>query len=672
MGFSAYSMMPVLPGRPKASAHAAHGWLKHHSGTFELLLPRIELGQNISTALKQIACAELGVEWDQVRVTYADTSMIQPVRATVGSESVRDFAMPLAQAAATLRDALEMGLREGELEPGERPVEALRAFRAGASYVGRTVIPDRALDLVTGAPLYAGDIRRPGMVFGRVLRAPVSPEIGSRPRSYNRRAAYAVPGFVALLDDARLRQAGSYGIGIVAQTPRALERIERALAVQWQADRTFTQAEVDTAVDVDLHLENGRLQHIIQDDDVDTGAHWDVDLRIDIPAAAHAAMEPRAAVAEPDAAGNLQVWTGTQDAFFVRDVIADVLDLPGDRVVVHPTRVGGGFGGATICTVQLEAAVLAAHIGRPVKVVWTRAQESAQGFHRPPVSHRIRARVAQGRVEAWWHAFATAHILFTNAALPPWLQSVAYVTGDKGVARGALPPYRLGARRIEYQLERLPLLTGPWRGLGAGPNGIAIESALDECGWVAGADPLAFRLAHAHDPRLRQVLVRAGELSGWGQNNGTQQNALGVAAGIYKETSYVAVVASVERTSDGRVRVAHLWCVHDCGRVINPGQVRAQCEGNLVWGLAMVVSDKLPIRNSNVDAPNFAALAVPTMADVPPMTVELTESHAVAGGAGETAIVAAGAAVLNAVRALTGVRHSQLPLPRAIISSVPT
>ena len=273
-------------------------------------------------------------------------------------------------------------------------------------------------------------------------------------------------------------------------------------------------AELAAPLDIDRRLAGGHTPaHTVHEDRVAEGAPWDVDLRIDIDAAPHHAIELRAAVAAFAADGLLTLWAGTQDAFYVADVLARRLGLPPERVQgqgiarlqpqqVRPCRLGGAFGGRTIATVELEAALLAQAVGAPVKVQWTRAMELQQAFHRPPSSHRVRARLAaDGGLADWWHAQTSGHVLFTAAALPAWLQTLASLRGDGGVARGMALPYRAARRFAGFELERLPVPSGPWRGLGAGPNGLAMESAIDEAARRAGADPLAWRRRHATEPR---------------------------------------------------------------------------------------------------------------------------------------------------------------------------
>jgi isoquinoline 1-oxidoreductase beta subunit len=668
----ARALLPVLPRRPPATAEAALGWIRHAEGRYTLWLPRTEMGQHIATTLQQVACAELGVGWDRVQVRLPATCDIPRVKATVGSDSVREFVLPLAQACATLREALAAGATAGVLQPVLRPAGALRALQPGALRALGPVPLVHGQSIVRGEPLYAADMRVPGMLYGRVLRAEASPELASQLRRLDEDAARAVPGFVALVRNAALRQGRAEGLGIVARTPGALDRIAAALAPQWEVQGGFDAAAVDSLLDVDARLRRGRLPHVLADDaGLDAGAAWDVDLRLDVPFAAHAGIEPRAALAQwQSGAGGpaLRLWAGTQDPFFVRDVVARALGLDADAVQLQTCRVGGAFGSRTLCTVELEAAVLARAVQGAVQLQWTRTQELRQGFHRPASSHRVRARLGpDGQLHSWWHAFVSGHILFTNAAMPPWMQSVSRLVGDAGVARGADMPYRAQARRVEFDLARLPVLAGPWRGLGAGPNHLAIELAMDALAERAGADPLAFRLAHVQDARLAEVLRRVARSSGWqaplAPAPAGWRGGRGLACGIYKQHSYAATVAEVQvEEASGAVRVVRLWCAHDCGLVLQADQVRAQCEGNLVWGLGMVLVEGLAVGEGTVAARNFGDAPVPRLHEVPPMALELVAHAAPPGGAGETAIVAAAGAVANAVAAATGLRVRQLPL----------
>ena len=691
VGFTAGCTLPVIPKRPAPGPEAAVGWIEARGGGFVLHLPRVEMGQDISTALRQVACEELEVPASAVEVRAHTTDTIAPVAATVGSASVADYAVPLARACATLREALAAGRTAGSLGAADRPIETLRLLRRDARHVGRSPASEAMKAIVTGGALYAGDVRRPGTLYGRVLRAPASPELDSGPRTWDPEAAARTRGFVALVEHPHLRIGRAHGLGLVARTPGALDACERALAVDWHVAGGFDEGALDAATDIDARLARGALAETVAGEgaalDAEgpaAGRGWDVNLRVDVPIAAHGAIEPRSAVAEVDAAGRLHVWAGTQDAFYVRDVLTRRLDLDARDVEVHAMRVGGGFGGKAVCTVELEAALLARAARAPVKVQWTRTQELRHGYHRPASSHRVRASVEGGALGELWHAFAGGNVLLTNAVLPGWLQVATSVIGDRGVSRGAVPPYRAARRRVEFDVVRLPVLSGPWRGLGAGPNAFAIESAIDECARVAGVDPVRFRIDAAESPRLRRVVERAAADAGWPDRStpdaatgaaadgaaadpGTRRGR-GVACGVYKGDSFAAVVASVAVAADGSLALLSLHCAHDCGRVINPDRVRAQCEGNLVWGIGMVLTDGLAITDGAVVATDRAPS--PRLSAVPPLHVSLVEDVGTApAGAGETAIVAAAGAIANAIRDATGVRVARLPVdPRAALA----
>lgn len=182
---------------------------------------------------------------------------------------------------------------------------------------------------------------------------------------------------------------------------------------------------------------------------------------------------------------------------------------------------------------------------------------------------------------------------------------------------------------------------------------------------VAGVDPLAFRLSHVADPLLAAVLERVGEIAEWGRSLASVEGlrlGRGVACGTYKNTSHAAAVADVVVDGQGRVRVTRLWCVHDCGLVINPDQVRAQCEGNLVWGLSMVLTDDLSTADGRVMAETFVDAPIPRITDIPAITVDLIQSDRPPQGAGETAMVAGPGAIANAIRAATGQRPVRVPV----------
>ncbi len=683
---TACSLMPTLPPRDAPTTADLAAWISlRPDGMVEILSTRVEMGQGIAIALRQIAADELGLDIDQVRWVPPDTARIPVCRATVGSDSVRETGPLIARAAAALAQAIKaeaarrmnaapaaLAIGPGGVAGPDGRTLALADIAAGRAIhvseaeiaaagtalsagrrrlVGASPPPQDIDAVVTGArALYADDIRLPGMVFGaRIRPAGLTAEIAAIDDS----ACRAIPGYLGLFRDGNVA-------GIVATRRGALAQARAALVVSETAGHPTTSADIMRQVAVDDGAA-GREHTILARGD--TAGPFDIDLTLSVPLAAHAAIEPRTAVARFDADGRLEIWTGTQDAFFVRNTIADALGLARARVVVHAMRIGGGFGARTIVAAEMDAALLARACGRPVKVQWNRRDEFQAGFHRPPSVHRVAlAADGDGNIARWHHGFRSGHIIFTSAAMGPVLQMATSLAADPGVARGAVPPYAAAAIRVEFEDVRLPVMTGPWRGLGAAANIWAMETAIDALARAKGRDPLSFRLqaiAPQH-ARLRAVLAAVAEMSGWAAGRGD----LGLACGIYKDMSYAAAVAQVTRDG-GRYRVAKLWCAQDCGLVVNPGQVRAQIEGNLVWGIGMALAEELAVADGRVAPESFFDYPLPRFSDVPDIEIRLIEGSSVPTGAGETAIVCGTAAITNAIAALTGRTVTRLPVAAA-------
>ncbi len=667
----AFAPLPVLPHRGAPTPGDAAAWLRLTTeGVIEVLMPRAEIGQGIAIALRQIVVEETGFPLERVSAVHPRTDLMPPARATVGSDSIKDFAPLIARAAAALAAELE---REGSHDgkppnggwstlAGRRQLidaSAVAADRSTRSFdsrdkrvVGTSQPTDAIRAIVTGeVALYADDVRLPNIAFGAVVRPP---RLGATLSAIDDAAARALPGYLGL------RRIGQR-VFLAAETRGALERALAVVRAEWSSGLDGNP-DLLAAVDVDEALAKGAFEHVVHDARMGAGDRFDVDLRLDVPMASHAAMEPRTAVARFEGDG-LTVWTGTQDVTYVRKVLARELGINQEQVTVIGCRVGGGFGGKTICSVELEAALLARSLQRPVKIQWTRIDEFREAFHRPPSSHRIRATLTpDGRLDRWHHAFRSGHVIFTSAAMGPALQFATSFVGDPGVLRGAIAPYAASSSRIEFEDVRLPVHTGPWRGLGAAPNVWAIETAIDQLARRRGDDPLLFRKRNIGPdwPRLTRALDRVAALSRWSDRRSSPERGYGLACGVYKEMSYAAVVAEVTRT-DEAFKVTRLWCAHDCGPVINPTQVKAQVEGNIVWGIGMALGEELTLAGGQVAQSSFADYAVPRFSDVPEMVIDLIDEGEAPSGAGETAIVAATPAITNAIAAMTGKPVTRLP-----------
>lgn len=266
----------------------------------------------------------------------------------------------------------------------------------------------------------------------------------------------------------------------------------------------------------------------------------------------------------------------------------------------------------------------------------------------------------------WWHAFVSGYVLLARERLPGWLLPPLRLIGDKGVARGSRPPYVAPRKRVEYQDIDLPIDLGSWRSLGAAPNTFAIESAIDELARLRGLDPVELRLRNLppeHD-RLARCLRKTRELAEKAPLPAGPAVGRGYACGIYEENSFVAASADVRvDAASGGVRVLRMCCAQDVGLAINPGQLEAQIEGNLIWGLGMALLERVEIGQSEITSLNFDRYWIPRIHDAPDFEIEIVSPrHIPPAGAGETALIVAAPAIANALRQAVGRRYTALPI----------
>ena len=698
------SLIPPIPSSADSTNEDATAWVRlRPDGRFEFLNPRQEMGQQVATGLRQIVAEELGVPPGAIAIVQPSTHQIPSVKRTAGSDSIRDWALPLAKASAALhlalarRAAKQLGVAgstlaatgQGFTAGGGRTVsytalaaagpavisaaavEAARprSLRPGAAkrWVGKSTRPDEHRNIVTGKTVYARDVRLAEMAYGHVFHPPVP---GAKLKKVDAGKSASLPGYVALVVEKADAVLGTDAfVGVVAETPFALEAIVEAIAVAWRHPKPVQQKDIDRMIDVDRAIMGPGLEHTLVAGTVRETGEWDVDARFDIPFAAHAPMEPRSAtVLVKD--GRATIWTGTQDAFFVRKFVARVLEMAVEKVEVRSQRSGGGFGGRALVYVEPEAARLARKTGRPVTVQWSRRQEFRNSFSRPPTSQRVRARLTKdGRIADWSHAIVSGPILFPSA-IPSWTYPVIDLLADKGVVRSAASPYKAARAYTGYSDIRLPIHTGPWRSLGAAANVFAIEMAVSTLARKAGRDQLAFRLANMapEQTRLARTLKHVAAMAKWGKTPPTSRSGAagkrgrGIACGIYKG-AYISYVADVRVGADGAAQLEHVYAAADCGLVINPDLVRAQIEGCIVWGIGMTMSEAFSIEDGAPAPENFDSYALPRLPQIPAMTIELVGADGnPPAGMGETGLVAIGAAIGAAIEEATGKPVRRLPL----------
>jgi len=610
---------------------------------------------------------------------------------TVGSEGISSFSDPVSLGAASLRENLRKKAAEKSGAALDQVKDARGGFEALGMFIGYSSLipkeaevltvatddnvrrymvnppsPGRAVgqrwklhdikDIVTGKTTYSRDISLPDMLYGDAVRPP---RFGVTLKSFVDQGAKDLPGVVAVIADKSLNL-----VGVVAESPFVLEQALEKIDVTWEAPAPgFTEKDID----VSLYRHSDDFEHTLAEEgNLSVGAEnasQRVQARYATSFMAHAAMEPRASVVSvtPD---RVDVWCGSQDPFFVRARIANQLARKPEDVIVHPLRMGGGFGGRVISQPSDEAALFSAKLARPVRVQWSRETEFQQNYFQPKFSHALDAGVGKdGKISHWRHDFISSPIIF-GLAPKEFAPVLDTFVADEGTARGAELPYFVPNKRVRYSDIRTDIPVGAWRGLGSAPNTFAIESMMDELALAAGEDALSFRLEHlvSAQNRLSNVLRRVGDLSPWGRPSSKDQG-LGLACAVYKAQAYVAIVAAVKVEHDQRrICVSKIWCVQDCGLVVNPDQVENQVLGNLIWGCGMVLKEKASFAEGVIEQQNFGSYEILRHDEAPSVHIELIEAaNEKPVAVGESAFAPVAAAIANAVFAATGKRPRSLP-----------
>jgi isoquinoline 1-oxidoreductase len=489
--------------------------------------------------------------------------------------------------------------------------------------------------IVTGAHRYTPDLAPPGMRWGAVLRAPA---FGATMTSLDTSAAEALPGVTVVQD-------GAF-VGVVAPDRRAALQARDAIRAEWSAPEQVSSAQLfdylraHPAPPESVPPMMTPLRH--EQGDVAAAraaAQLTLAQTYTVAYIAHAPLEPRSALAEWRD-GRMTVWTGTQRPFGVRAELAAALGLPETAIRVIVPDTGSAYGGKHFGDAAVEAARLARAVDAPVKLVWTREEEFTWAYFRPAGVIDIAGAVDHaGTLIAWEHQ--------------------NYNSGAAGIHT----PYEAPNQLIAFHPARAPLRQGSYRALAATANHFARETHMDELAHALGADPLAFRLAHLREPRLRAVLEAAAARFGWGAGAREPGRGWGLAAGTEKG-SYVATCAevAVDRAS-GQVRVVRVVQAFECGAIVNPAGLRSQVEGALVQGLGGALFEAIEFADGQIRTNGFSSYRVPRFADMPAIEIILLDRKDLPSvGGSETPIVGIAPAVGNAIFDAVGVRQRSLPL----------
>lgn len=680
--------------RPASAAGGKPGWPDpqlaaylgiHADGTVTIVNPELEVGQGVHTSLPLILADELGADWQRVEVrqSWADEHFINPmkgIQATGRSMSVRGQYELLRKLGATARillcqaaaagwdvDAAECTTADGMvLHPpsGRRqPFAALLALASGLPlpaeialrpdaelrHIGRDVPRKDTPAKVLGSAVFAVDVQLPGMLVATVRASPV---FGSALLEVDEAPARAVPGVhsVVRLPDAVAVVAENFW---QAQKAAGLLRPVFADSPHDAVDSAGLQARLRAALDEPgrLGVARGTLPAALEG-----GQH--LELEYELPYLAHATLEPMACTALVSG-DSCHLWAPTQGPIRLRDEVAEAIGLPPAAVTVERTFAGGAFGRRWLPDFGVQAARIARAVpGRPVKLMWSRTEDIQHDYYRPAFAARIVADLdTRGQLVAM-------AVQLAGASISEWGRPgrLGERVDPLAVSTFSDLPYAVP----NYLLRWTPLVAhvpvGTWRSVGQSHNGFFLECAMDELAHAAGRDALDFRLELlAERPRHQAVLRAAAARAGWGRSLPADEG-MGIAL-VEDQASAVAQVVRV-RVRDGRLEVLEVCCAIDCGRAIQPEQVRMQMEGGIVFGLTAALYGDIHIEQGRVRESNFHDYRMLTLANTPVIKVDIIEGGRPWGGVGEPGVPPVAPALANAIFAVTGQRIRSLPLLR--------
>lgn len=640
----------------------------NRDGTIAVMTGKVEEGQGARAQLSQAAAEELRVPISQIHLVMADTDQVPDDGITAGSRTTPQNVPPMRQAAATARELLtrfaaqqwqvapdSLTVRDGKITHATTdrqltyadlaksqelaaafagPVESDIVLTSVADWkvMGTPTARPNARELVTGTHRFPSDIVRPRMLYGRILRAP---SYGARLESIDLTAARSLPDVVVVHEDGFV----GFAAPTLFQASAALEAVAPTAA--WTTvDHPSSKA---LHADLKAHARRDAARPLTRGS-LEAGfaaAAKKLSATYTLAYIQHVPMEPRAAVAEWND-DKLTVWAGCDGPYRAKNDLAQLFDMPADRVRVIIPDMGGGFGGKHSADAALEAARLAKAAGRPVCVRWTRAEEFTWAYFRPAAVIECQGGLStDGTLTAWE---------FTNIN-----------------AGGAAidTPYSVPHARIAAVDSAAPLAQGAYRCLAATGNNFARESFMDELAAAAELDPLAFRLAHLENQRIRAVLETATQHFNWSERRQrvTPELGVGLACGTEKGSVVAACVEVAIDRAQGEFKVNEICEAFECGPVQNPANLTSQVQGCILMGLGGALLEEIQFENGKILNANFAEYRVPRFRDVPKIDVHLVNKTDIpSAGGGETPIIAIAPAIGNAIFAATGVRIRSMPL----------
>jgi isoquinoline 1-oxidoreductase beta subunit len=691
-------------------------------GLVTIVCHRSEMGQGIRSSLPVLIADELGADMARVKIVQADGDPVYGDQNTDGSSSVRTIYNTMRSVGATARvmlvaaaakrwkvspDTCEardhavfhrgsnrtLGFGELAMEAGKLAVPKPEAVklrpRSELRRVGKPLPLIDGPAYVTGKAIFGADVTLPGMLTAVIARPPV---VGGSVAKFDASRALAIPGVKRVIEIPAPKKPYMFqpwgGIAVLAENTWAALKGRAALDITWTDGENagYDSEQYRESLIAAVRAPGTVVRNVGDTEGALTKAAKLIEAEYHAPHLSHAPMEPPVAVARVDG-GTCEVWAPTQNPQAARAEAVRVSGLPMDKVAVHVTFLGGGFGRKSKADFVAEAVWLAKETGVPVRVQWTREDDVQHDFYHSVSAQRLSAGLDEkGKVVAWRHrtAFPPIGTLF---GAPP-------VPGSRDLQQGitdlalAVPNVRAEACEAKAYV-RIGWLRSVYNIFHA----FSVNSFIDELAHARGTDPRDMRLELLGPPRvatlqelgveklenygqsldehpvdtgrMRRVIERVTELSRWNDRK-KDGRALGLAA-HRSFLSYIAVVVSVVRNPSGKISVDEAWVVVDAGTIINPDRAVSQMEGSIIFGMSAAMYGGITMKRGRTEQSNFRDYRLVRIGEAPrKIHVDLIPSEGPPGGIGEPGTPPVAPAIANAIFALTGQRIRELPLARAL------
>jgi isoquinoline 1-oxidoreductase beta subunit len=665
--------------------------------TVTVIAKHLEMGQGSYTGLATLVADEIDAAWHQVRIegAPADAALYNnllwgPVQGTGGSTAIANAFEQMRRAGATARAMLvraaaeawgvpagEVVVHSGVVAHGSSGRSATFGQLAAAAaalpvpapesvglkdpkdfvFIGKHVPRKDARPKIDGTATFTLDVRLPGMLTAMVAHPP---RFGARVKAFDAVRAKAVKGVVEVV-------AIPTGVAVVANDFWTAKTGRDRLSVEWDESDAFRLGSAEILAELRRLAATPGLVARREGDAEAAFAQADraFEASYAFPYLAHAALEPLDCVVRLEE-GGCEIWNGEQFQTIDQRRVAELLGIPSERVRIHMLYAGGSFGRRANpdSDYVLEAVQIARAIGgrAPVRLVWTREDDTRAGYYRPAFYHVLRAGLdGAGRPLAWTHRLVGQSIMAGSPFEAGMVKDGVDQTSVEGAAN---LPYAIPALTVDLHSPRLGVPVQWWRSVGSTHTGFSTETFIDDLAHAAGRDPVQFRLGLLEGkPRHRGVLELAARAAGW---DSPLPAGRGRGVAVHESfSSYVAQVAEVTVRPDRTFTVDRVVCAVDCGIAVNPDIVRAQMEGGIAYGLSAALHGAITLKDGVVEQSNFHDYVPLRMPEMPAVEVHIVESRENPTGVGEPAVPVIAPAVANALFAATGQRLRSLPLKLA-------